>query len=175
MKSLISPKGVHIRVFVVPVLLLCFSACKQTPPPKPQPKPKPPEVSQIKEPDFSINSIMILQAELINTRLKMKLHIKNPNPFPVTLSSFSYEFYGEGRFWADGKEKNICVVPASGYVEKDLYVKMNFIDMGRDLFDKIVSMEKVTYRIAGTMEIVSADVPVLAKAFNLEGESEVSR
>jgi len=163
-----------ISVFIVPILLVCFSACKQAPAPQPQPKPKPP-APQIKAPDFSVDSITILQAEIVNTRLKMKLHINNPNPFPVTLSSLSYEFYGEGRFWADGKEKNICVVPASGHAEKDLYIKMNFIDMGRNLFDKIVAMEKVAYRFAGTVEIIAENVPVLAKAFNLEGESEVDR
>jgi len=156
--------------FVV-TLVLCICSCKETPQPKP-PIVQPP---RIKEPDFSISAITILQAELVNTRLKVRLRIDNPNPFPVTLSSFVYELYGEGRFWADGKEKNIYTVPAEGYAEKELLLVMNFIDMRRDLLDKVIAMDKVKYLFKGTVEISAADLPVITKNFNLEGESEVTR
>ena len=152
------------------VLFICVFSCKETPVPRVTP---PAAAPVIKEPNFSITSITILQAELVNTRLKVKLRIENPNSFPVTLSSFNYELYGEGRFWADGTEKNVISVPASDFVEHDLFLIMNFIDMKRDLFDKVVSMDLVDYRFAGTVEIEAMDLPILTRKFNLEGESEV--
>ena len=116
-----------------------------------------------------------MQAELINTRLKVKLRIENPNPFPVSLSSFKYELYGEGRFWADGTEKNVFTVPASDFTEKELFLVMNFIDMRRDLLDKVIEMKSVAYRFTGTVEINAENMPLLSKRFNMEGESEVIR
>ncbi|MCL1815890.1 MAG: LEA type 2 family protein [Treponema sp.] len=157
------------RLWILLILVYCIFSCTETPPPRPVVIPK------IEEPDFSITSIKILQAELVNTRLTMKLHIDNPNPFPVDLSSFRYELYGEGRFWADGTEKNVCTVPASGYTEKDLYLVMNFIDMKRDILDKIINMERVDYRFTGTVEIVAKDMAAFTKTFDLKGESEVDR
>ena len=150
-------------VFLLAVL--AFFSCTITPPDDPG----------IQEPDFSISSIKILQAELVNTRLKVKVRIENPNPFPVSLSSFTYELYGEGRFWAEGTEKNVFTVPASGFVEKDLFLVMNFIDMKRDLLDKVIAMENVAYRFEGSVQISAADMPLLTKSFSLEGKSEVIR
>ena len=157
--------------FWLVILVLCICSCKEAPQPV---KPPPVQKPVIREPSFSITSIKILQAELINTRLKVLLRIDNPNSFPVTLSSFSYELYGEGRFWADGAVKDVFTVPASGYSEKDLFLVMNFIDMRRDLLDKVIAMEMVKYRFTGAVEINAENMPVLSRSFNLEGESEVT-
>ena len=158
---------------IIFIIVLGLFSCKQTP----ETLVIPPLVEEpaIKEPVFSISSIMILQAELVNTRLKVRLRIENPNPFPVILSSFEYKLYGEGRFWADGTEKNVVIVPAKGVADKDLFVIMNFIDMKRDLLDKVIAMEMVAYRFTGSVEINAEDMPILSRSFNLEGESEVTR
>jgi len=159
-----------LNIILVCALGFCVFSCRDTPVVQSVPAPRPP---LIQEPSFSITSIKIQQAELVNTRLKVKLRIDNLNPFPVTLSSFKYELYGDGRFWAGGTEKNVFTVPASSYSEKDLFLVMNFIDMKRDLLDRIIAMESVAYRFAGSVEINAEDKPVLTQTFNLEGESEV--
>jgi LEA14-like dessication related protein len=131
---------------------------------------------RIQEPVFTIESIRILQAELINTRLKVKIKIDNPNPFPVSLSSFSYELYGAGRYWAEGKQKNVYEIPGKESAEADLYLVMNFTNMRRDVLDRIIEMRLVRYRFTGETEI-STEVeylPVFTSRFDLEGESEVS-
>ena len=128
----------------------------------------------IEAPVLSISTITILQERLVNTRFKVTIHIENPNPFPVSLSSFTYELYGEGYFWTDGTEKNVFTVPADDFVEKDLFFVMNFIDMKRDLLDKVIAMESVAYRFTGSVEINAEDMPALITQFNLEGESEVT-
>jgi LEA14-like dessication related protein len=136
-----------------------------------------PELPSFLEPVFSISSITVLQAELINTRLKVQVRVDNPNTFSVDLTSFEYKLYGAGRFWADGKETKILKVPASGFGEKELYLVMNFTNMHRDILDQIIAMKKVRYRLTGTA-IIKTSVeyfPVYTKYFNLEGESEVDQ
>ncbi|MDR1588194.1 MAG: LEA type 2 family protein [Treponema sp.] len=122
-------------------------------------KPLPGEASaaavfpRVREPRFTITSIAILQAELINTRFMVTLRIDNPNMFPVSLSSFAYELYGEGRFWADGQEKNVMYIPAGDAAETKLYLIMNFINMKRHLLDEVIAMNLVQYRFHGEAEI----------------------
>jgi LEA14-like dessication related protein len=108
---------------------------------------------RVREPVFTITSIAILQAELINTRFMVTLRITNPNMFPVILSSFSYELYGEGRFWAGGQEENVMYIPSRGTAETKLFLLMNFINMNRRLLDEVIAMDLVQYRFHGEVEI----------------------
>lgn len=131
--------------------------------------------SRIREPRFSLVSIAIMQAELINTRFRVKVRIENPNPFPLTFSSFSYELYGHGRFWAGGSESDIYTIPENGEAEEDLFLLMNFINMQRGLLDQIIAMRSVRYRFTGKAEIGTGMeyLPSFTAAFDIEGDSEV--
>jgi LEA14-like dessication related protein len=130
---------------------------------------------RIRAPEFTITAIAIMQAELINTRFRVSLQIDNPNPFPLTLSSFSYELYGEGLFWANGRERDLLLIPAKGSAETRLTFLMNFINMRRRLLDEIIAMRMVSYRFTGEAE-VGTDIPWLPRfniKFNRSGYSEV--
>jgi len=155
-------------VILLCLLVLTLVSCKGTPAPESK-------APVVKEPVFSITSIKILQAELINTRLKVHIRVENPNDFPIELLSFTYELYGSGRFWTDGTEKNACTIPALGFVEKDLYLVMNFINMRRDLLDQVIAMKRVSYRLTGTAELSAGILPEFTNTFNLEGEAEVDK
>ncbi|MDR1253325.1 MAG: LEA type 2 family protein [Treponema sp.] len=108
---------------------------------------------RIREPEFTITSIAVIQAELINTRFRVNLRIDNPNLFPLSLSSFGYELYGDGHFWAGGREREVLQIPAQASAEKKLFLMMNFIDMKRQLLDEIIAMRQVRYRFTGEAEV----------------------
>jgi len=150
------------------VLLLFVSliaaSCKSTP-----------AVPLVQEPSFSITSIAVLQAELINTRLKVSLTIDNPNFFPVELSSFSYELYESGQFWASGKEGSVIHIPANSSISGDVYLLMNFIDMKRELLDRVVNLVSVSYRFEGEAEVRATvgKLPAFKTQFELSGVSQV--
>jgi LEA14-like dessication related protein len=136
--------------------------------------PAEPEI-EVLEPDFTITSITILQADLINTRLKLSLSINNPNIFQITLSSFHYKLYGDGNFWADGVVKDLAVIPAQSSSETSFDFEMNFINMKRKLLDDIIAMREVRYRVAGNAEVETgmASRPVFNMKFDLSGDSPV--
>jgi len=135
------------------------------------------EFPRIREPVFTITSIAIMQAELINTRFTVSLRVDNPNPFPVSLSSFKYELYGHGLFWADGSEKNVLAIPAKASAETRLFLVMNFINMRRSLLDEIIAMRQVSYRFLGKAEVGTAIywLPDFSMAFDRTGLSVVVR
>jgi LEA14-like dessication related protein len=129
------------------------------------------------EPEFSISAIVILQAELINTRFKALLRIDNPNSFPLELSSFSYELYGAGRYWTEGRETEPIAIPPEGHAEKELLLVMNFMNMKREVLDQVIALKFVEYRFSGDVVIGAADrrLPPLVMHFDRSGKSPVER
>jgi LEA14-like dessication related protein len=115
---------------------------------------------RIRPPEFTITSIAVMRAELINTRFRVDLRIDNPNVFPVNLSSLGYELYGAGRFWADGKMKTSLEVPPRGSAETRLNLVMNFINMRRELLDQVIALGQVPYRFTGEA-LVDTGIPML--------------
>jgi LEA14-like dessication related protein len=130
---------------------------------------------RIREPEFTITAIAIMQAELINTRFRVSLRIDNPNIFPVDLSSFGYELYGAGRFWAGGREDDILHIPARGSAETRLFLMMNFINMKRSLLDEVIALREVRYRFTGEAEVGTgvAWLPWFHMGFDQSGNSAV--
>ncbi|WP_304224298.1 LEA type 2 family protein [Gracilinema caldarium] len=130
---------------------------------------------QIFWPVVRVLSIAVKRAELINTRLKVRLLIENHNNFPLTLSRFSYELYGNGRFWADGSFADLFTVQGNESLEKDIYLLMNFINMKRDLLDQVIALKSVQYRFHGDLRIESPllYLPAFPYAFDRQGSSPV--
>jgi LEA14-like dessication related protein len=150
-------------------VFILLTACKSTS------HQGPPTATEVREPTFTITSIKILQADLINTRLKLTFKVDNPNIFPITLSSFRYELYGDGYLWANGVEKDLAAVPAEGFAETSLNFEMNFIGMKRRLLDDIIAMREVHYRVTGSMELGTGipSLPGFRINFDYSGNSAV--
>jgi LEA14-like dessication related protein len=129
----------------------------------------------IRKPVFTITDIAVLQAELVNTRFRVKLKIENPNPFPMELSAFRYQLYGSGRFWADGNEKNVLSIPARDSAEAKLFLVMNFMGMRRELLDQVIAFQNVRYRFTGEAIVTTGItyLPEFPSVFDLSGYSEV--
>jgi LEA14-like dessication related protein len=131
----------------------------------------------LREPGFRIRSVTIERDLLVTTKLAMDLEIDNPNVFPIDFSSLSYDFYGEGAIWANGRSDDAATVPASGSVERTLSFTMNFASMDRSLFDLVANLRVVRYRLKGEAKIATglAYLPEFATRFDSEGSCEVRR
>ncbi|MDR0553669.1 MAG: LEA type 2 family protein [Treponema sp.] len=130
---------------------------------------------RMREPELSIASIAISRAELINTHVKVKVRLVNPNPFPIELTSLRYELYGGGLFWADGIENLTLFAPAQKAGEAEIALVTNFINMPRSFLDDIIAMKQVRYRFNGeaSMSTKLAFLPSLKMRFNQSGNSRV--
>jgi LEA14-like dessication related protein len=164
-----------MKFFLFAILIWYFFAgCKSRPPP-PLPQIIEEPVIIVKDPLFEIVSIVILQAELVNTQFETVLRIDNPNEFPVELSRIKYELYGNGMFWADGIENDILQIPAKSRKDTKFCFSMNFINMNRKLLDDIIAMHNVQYVFKGEADVRAnyARIPVSTIKFNCSGLSEV--
>ena len=131
--------------------LSLLAACKSQPPVETVLEVEP--AIEVIEPEFSIVSIAILQADLINTQFEAVVRISNPNEFAVDLSSINYELYGNGTFWASGKGTKLLHIPAQNFCETEFRFSMNFINMNRRLLDDVIAMRQINYRFTGAAEI----------------------
>ena len=169
------------KYLVFLAVLLLLTACKSPPrqsdekPLEPAEKTAEPDIKQIEAPEFTIASITIVQADLINTRLKLTLNIDNPNVVPITLSTFRYELYGNGRFWASGTIKDFSVIPAQSSSEVSFEFEMNFINMRRQLLDDVIALRQVHYRVAGSVDVETdvSWIPGFRMNFDYSGNSAV--
>jgi LEA14-like dessication related protein len=176
-----------MKNFISPLLgLVLFTSCASNPVfPKLSEPPAPvlsserieapaPEL-QIQEPVFTITSIAVMKAELINTRFKVSLRVDNPNSVPLELSAFTYELYAGGRFWADGGETAVMQIPPGGFAEKDLFLMMNFLNMKREVLDQIIALKAVRYRFSGNVLVSTGieNLPQFTMRFDRSGESPV--
>ena len=135
------------------------------------------EEIEILEPQFNVVSIVILQADLINTQFETVIKIDNPNVFSIDLSSINYELYGNGAFWCSGKRGDVLHIPAKSSSETEFHFSMNFINMSRKLLDDIISMRDVNYRFSGDVEVEVSlpNIPPFKMKFERTGYSEVKR
>jgi len=145
--------------FLLMVMFLC--SCKTRPQiveEKREPEPEPEIVIEVLEPIFEVVSIIVIQADLVNTQFETVLKVSNPNDFALLLSSLKYQLFGNGLLWADGRENDILQIPANSSRETQFRFSMNFIDMNRRLLDDIIAMRQVRYRFKGEAE-VQPEVP----------------
>ena len=134
-------KIISILLLVVFLLISCKS------------KPEIIEPIEIKEPEFEVVSIIILQADLVVTEFETVLKVTNPNEFAVELSSFTYELFANGNSWGSGAADRILNIPALSSGETSIIFSMNFINMNRRLLDDIIAMRPVNYRLRGEAEV----------------------
>lgn len=129
----------------------------------------------IRPPVFSIVSIKIKKAELINTKFEVMLRVENPNAVPLRLTAMDYELFGERRLWTDGETAEPIPVGAKSAIEKKLKLVMNFINMKRDLLDQVIKLEIVDYRFKGKARIKTElpEYPEFVMPFDLEGTTSV--
>jgi len=170
------------KYLILLVVFLLLTACKSSPHQgeeeplrSPESAATEPVIERIEALQFTITSITILQADLINTRLKLSLKIDNPNAVPITLSSLRYELFGNDRFWTSGIEKDLPVIPAQSSSEANFEFEMNFINMKRQLLDDIIALRQVRYRVVGNVDVETgiSRLPGFRMNFDYSGTSAV--
>jgi len=170
------------RLILLMLMVTLLFACKTKPQPveetfEPEPEPESEIIIEVLEPLFEVVSIIIIQADLVNTQFETVLKVSNPNDFALSLSSIKYQLYGNGLLWADGVGSDILDIPAKSSSETKFRFSMNFINMNRRLLDDIIAMRQVRYRFRGEA-LVQPEVPNLppfVMDFDCAGLSDVKR
>ena len=140
-------------------------------------KPAIQENFEIKEPEFEVVSIFILQADIVVTKFEAVLKITNPNAFAVDLASIKYELFGNGAFWAGGSENFDLTIAPFESGETRFIFEMNFINMSRRLLDDVIAMRRVQYRFRGEAQVqpIIPRIGAFRMRYDCSGFSDVRR
>jgi LEA14-like dessication related protein len=126
-------------------------------------------------PLFSISSIQIIQDELINTKMCIEVSIENENNFPLYFSNLQYTLFGEKMFWTRGSNSWNIEAPCFSKINAEIYITMNFTEMNRSVFDKVVKLGFVEYRFFGDAAIEDENGVSIIFPFDLTGLAQVIR
>lgn len=152
------------KIFIIILTILLLASCKTQ-----QTMPN----IEFVQPEFEIVSIVIIQADLINTEFETTLKINNPNKFDLQLTSIKYELYGNGMFWAGGVAEENASIPAESSGETKFRFSMNFINMNRNLLDDVIAMRRVQYAFKGEAIVSNSRLRSFPFKFDIKGLSDV--
>ena len=76
-------------------------------------------------PQVSIADVQVVSGDLWSQRLKVRLHVQNPNDRALPVRSIEYHIQIEGEEFASGESVASFVVPPLGQAEFDMTVNTN--------------------------------------------------
>ena len=108
-------------------------------------------VPLVKIPAVKIHALKLERLSLSGADLVLEVEMNNPNAFKLFLKSMNYDFQVNGLTWAGGNLSNPASVSAKGKSAIRIPVSLNFIEMGRSLYELVSGSGNVNYRLSGNL------------------------
>ncbi|MBS0379553.1 MAG: LEA type 2 family protein [Proteobacteria bacterium] len=80
---------------------------------------------QLEAPQLSVADVQILGGDLFQQKLRVRLHVQNPNDRALPVESLTYTLEVEGQLLASGESAASFTVPPLGEAEFDMNVTTN--------------------------------------------------
>jgi len=131
----------------------------------------------VRKPTVRIVSLRIERYDLIESKLSLTLDVSNPNLFPVTFESMQYEFSAEDRVWGDGIAHLPQPIGPVQTAAVQIPLRLNFIDMGRQVLDLVASLGTVSYHLSGHATVWTPTdlIPEFSMDFDSQGRIKVQK
>jgi len=109
----------------------------------------------LQKPDLSVVGVQLLSSTLWEQRLKVRLHVHNPNDRVLPVRGIEYQMEVMGQQAASGQSDAAFVVPSLGDAEFDMSVTTNLAGTLLQLLSKGPNAltEEVPYRLTGKVEL----------------------
>jgi LEA14-like dessication related protein len=105
-------------------------------------------------PQLSVVDVQMLGGDLWSQRLKVRVHVQNPNERPLPVRSLDYTLEVEGQTFATGASTEAFTVPALGESDFDMNVTTNLAGTMLKLLTRGASADNnVAYRLSGTLSL----------------------
>ncbi|MCK4493986.1 MAG: LEA type 2 family protein [Methylococcales bacterium] len=111
-------------------------------------------------PTVNLENFQLIKMGLSKQVYRLRLHIKNPNSFPLPIQNLTYQLFINEQSFAKGLSNKSVVIPAlgDGYLETD--VSSNLMDVVEG-WGQWFSLAKQTlnYKIEGNIGVTSFAIP----------------
>jgi LEA14-like dessication related protein len=105
-------------------------------------------------PQLTVVDVQILGGDLWSQRLKVRMHVQNPNDRELPVRSLDYTIEVEGQTFATGASTDAFIVPALGESDFDMNVTTNLAGTVLKLLVRGSGANNtVNYRLTGTLRL----------------------
>jgi LEA14-like dessication related protein len=110
---------------------------------------------KLEPPKLSIVGVQIVSGDLFTQRLRMRVHVQNPNDRELPVKGLQYSIEVEGQQFASGESAASFDVPALGEAEFDMNVTTNLAGALLKLATRGSNGpgQEVRYRLAGKVSL----------------------
>jgi len=130
-----------LRAVLVSLLLAALTACSTL-------------VPKLEKPSLSIVNVEFLKTDMFEQRLKVRMHVQNPNDRALPVKGLSYALEVAGEPFAQGVSGGSFVVPALGEAEFDMNVTANMAATIMKLMSRSGGIgDQVDYRMKGKISL----------------------
>jgi LEA14-like dessication related protein len=110
---------------------------------------------KLEPPKLSIVGVQIVSADLFTQRLKVRVHVQNPNDRSLPVKGLQYTIEVEGEQFASGESAASFEVPALGEAEFDMNVTTNLAGALLKVLARGPNArgQEVSYRLSGKVSL----------------------
>jgi LEA14-like dessication related protein len=110
---------------------------------------------KLEPPKLSIVGVQIVSADLFTQRLKVRVHVQNPNDRVLPVKGLEYTIEVEGEQFASGESAASFEVPALGEAEFDMNVTTNLAGALLKVLARGPNArgQEVSYRLSGKVSL----------------------
>jgi LEA14-like dessication related protein len=111
-------------------------------------------VPKFEKPSLSIVNVEMLKSDMFEQKLKVRMHVLNPNDRSLPVKGLSYALEVAGEPFAQGISGGSFVVPALGEAEFDMNVTANMAGALMKLLSRSGGLgDQVDYRMKGKISL----------------------
>ncbi|HEV8018504.1 MAG TPA: LEA type 2 family protein [Steroidobacteraceae bacterium] len=104
-------------------------------------------------PKLAVVDVQIQSSDLWAQRLKVRMHVQNPNDIALPIKGITYTIEVDGQQFASGESATSFVVPALGEAEFDMNVTTNMAGTLLKLLAHGAAGQSVPYRLSGKVSL----------------------
>jgi LEA14-like dessication related protein len=129
------------RLAAAALLALIVSACALGP--------------KFEAPQLSVLDVQLLGGDLFQQRLRVRMHVQNPNERALPVQGITYRLEVEGQEFATGESAASFVVPALGEADFDMNVSTNLATTLMKILAGGANTKALAYHISGKVTLSS--------------------
>jgi len=115
-----------------------------------------------KLPSIKVHQLKLDRITLTGAQLSLKVAVDNPNAFAMMFDQLNYNFSINGLNWVSGKSSSTTKINEKGEGIVSIPVSLDFLTMGRSVYNLINGTSELNYKFNGDMD-VSSTVSLLGK------------
>ncbi|MBD3183155.1 hypothetical protein GF312_12745 [Candidatus Poribacteria bacterium] len=120
------------------------------------------EFPLLKIPKISLDELKLENVSLTGAELNLGVAISNPNAFSMILKKIQYQFDVNNLNWISGEAKEGMQILEKGQGTVDIPITLNFIEMGRSVYQLIRGNKAINYKFGGNVDL-NTSVPLLGQ------------